>query len=138
MDHFSWIFFAFAHNKWLTNRKVMQKQAMAKHFHIVQNHIFTRTAKRSISIRFSYMNQKRGKQATGKKWVRQFYLTWKTFGLCDRKITQNKVINYKAIAKMNAKMRSQEPNICHMLHHIHFDRPQCSCLGLWTIDVQLK
>lgn len=84
---------------------------MVKHFHIALNHKFTRTAKRSISIRFSYEQEEREAGNRRKKMSAPVLSDVKNFCLCDRKITQNKVINYKTIAKMNAKMRTVETDI---------------------------
>lgn len=60
------------------------------------------------------MNQKEaGKREAGnrKKMSAPVLSDVKNFCLCDRKITQNKVINYKTIAKMMAKMRTMEADI---------------------------
>lgn len=60
----------------------------------------------SESNKFTSSNARQSKRLNGerenmieKKWVRQFYLTWKKFCLCDREIAQQKVINYETIAR---------------------------------------
>lgn len=90
----------------------------------------------SESNKFTSSNARQSKRLNGereniieKKWVRQFYLTWKKFCLCDREIAQQKVINYETIARR----KKAQDCVCiycilvcyHMLQytqsHIDFD-----------------
>lgn len=70
------------------------------------------------SHKFNKSNRsERGTIDEKKKWVRQFYLTWKKFCLCDREIAQPNVINYETIAWRKVKDSAQAE--CHMLQYTH-------------------